>query len=498
MIIIRTMAEKRLVEEEEEEEHRAEDDEDFWTTRRGYQKTIRRPSQAKKASESGQFRIEEDSNLFNFTRIGGYHSIKSEMRQVMDMMMNPDNYTQYKVRVPRGILLEGPPGNGKTLLAKCFAGEIEANFIRCSGAEFNEMYIGVGSSRLRELFKLARENQPCVLFIDEFDAIGRRRGGSEDSSGGERDTTLNQLLTLMDGFESLGRVLIMGATNRVDILDKAATRPGRFDKIIHIPNPDASTRREILTIHCESKPIEVELEEMVRMTAGFSGAMIENMVNEATLFGIRNATLPVSRDMLETVRQQMVFGMMMGTRNISAAILRRIAIHESGHLINALATRYYERPIRVSIETQNVQSLGMTVFQKEDVDDGIFLREYVDEKIRVLLGGRAAEEMMYGESLSSGSVSDLEAAFELTKKMILQFGMGRHIIYPFLSEEYKKRIDKEIHQYIHQSYQAASRILVQNRPLLETLVERLLETTTIQEKEIAEILTIHPLVVQSS
>lgn len=451
------------------------------------------PSPKKKsttASNSGQFQLETDFNC-NFTTIGGYDLIKQEMRQVADMMINPQNYTSYGLRIPRGILLEGPPGNGKTLLAKCFAGEVKANFVRCAGSEFNEKYIGVGASRLRELFAFATANQPCILFVDEFDAIGRKRGGADDSSGGERDATLNQLLVLMDGFEANGRILVIGATNRIDILDKAAIRPGRFDKIIHIPNPDSATRRAILDIHLRNKPIEADMMDMIRMTQGFSGAMIENLLNEATLMGIRNTKLPVRKQELDLIRQRMIFGMSVGKKNISAETRRRIAVHEVGHLLNALFSDYYEQPIKISIDTMDAQSLGMTVFQPGEMDEGIFIREYLDEKIRVLLGGRAAEELIYGQSVSSGSVADLETAFQLVKRMILEFGMGQDIVYPFLSEVYKQKIDDEIHRYIQQAYESSKHTLAVNESLFRLFVEQLMVHSTLDREQIDQVMIAH-------
>lgn len=453
------------------------------------------PSQeVRKSSESGQFSIETDCDQFNFTRIGGYEAVKKELTQVADMLLFPGNYTKYNVRIPRGVLLEGPPGNGKTLMAKCFAGEVKANFIRCAGSEFNEKYIGVGSSRLRELFKLATDNQPSVVFIDEFDAVGRKRAGGEDNSGGERDTTLNQLLVLMDGFDKSGSVVIMAATNRIDILDGAVTRPGRFDKIIHIPNPDAKARHQIIEIHRDQKPINVTTEDLTRMTAGFSGAMIENLLNEATLYGIRQKCLPLNYEKVDEIRQQMVLGgLSVVSRNISDAIQRRIAVHEVGHLLNALVCDHYEKPIRVSINTQNMQSLGQTVFEKEEVDDGIFIRDYLDEKVRVLLGGRAAEEIVYGHSMSSGSMADLQASFQLIKRMMMEFGMGNHIVYPYLSEDFKRRIDQEMNDYIDMSYEKAKRVIIQNMIVFDTFVKELLEQGTLLEPDIRQIIQCHHL-----
>lgn len=441
-----------------------------------------------KSSESGQFVLEE-TKVFNFTNIGGYDTIKEELTQVAHMMLNPTEYEKYGVRVPKGILLEGPPGNGKTLLAKCFAGEIQCNFVRCAGSEFNEKYIGVGSSRLRELFKFAAENQPVVLFVDEFDAIGRKRGDSAESSSGEKDTTLNQLLVLMDGFENIPNMLVVAATNRADILDPAVVRPGRFDKVIHIPNPDFNTRKEIARIHKGSKPIEVDDNEIAQMTPGFSGAMIENLLNEATLWGVRHKELPVGRQALDDARQQIVFGSSaIASRNMSATILERIAVHETGHMLNALVSEHHDKPVRVSINIPHKDSLGHTIFQQEDEDEGIFVREHLDDKVRVLLGGRAAEEIVYGhQSSSTGSTADLEMAFQLARRMIVEFGMGKHIIYPFLSEDYKKRIDEEIHAYIHQAHQDARQVILKNMGVFRAFVRELLDRGTLQEEEIDEI-----------
>ena len=235
------------------------------------------------------------------------------------------------------------------------------------------------------------------------------------------------------------------------------------------------------------EPIDVENTVVAGMTSGFSGAMIENLLNEATLWGIRNNKLPITRQQLDDIRQQIVFGTTLTARNISEVIQKRIAVHEIGHLLNALMSEHYEKPVRVSINLSNKNSLGQTVFQREDEDEGIFIREYLDDKIRVLLGGRAAEEIIYGYSGSTGSLADLESAFQLARRMIMEFGMCKYIVYPFLSEEYKKRIDEEIHSYIDIAHNQAKQVIFQNMDLFRTFVDRLLLNGVITEEEIDDI-----------
>lgn len=445
------------------------------------------PSRSTTISSEGVFQLESDTAFFNFSKVGGYTETKKELLQVSDMLLNQEKYTQHGVRVPKGILFEGPPGNGKTLLAKCFAGECNTSFIRCSGSDFNEKFIGVGSSRIRELFDLAKQNQPCVLFIDEIDAIGRKRGSDEGTSG-ERDTTLNQLLVCMDGFEKNEQIVVVGATNRIDILDRAILRPGRFDKILHVPNPDKETRDEILQIYLKKKPIQVEKKDLVSMTAGWSGAMIENLLNEAVLFGIRENRLPISKKDLDKIKEKVLFGVSIGKKELSEKTQERIAVHESGHLLVALLSPNIPNPIRVTIETQGKESLGMTIFQEEDMDLGFYIRDHLDEKIRVLLGGRAAEEIVYGSSVSSGSVSDLQTAAQIVNQMVTLYGMGNGLVYPFLSDDFKKKIDLEIFRRIEKSYSETKTILIQNRELLDAFVQQLLQKKHLDASEIEYIM----------
>lgn len=438
----------------------------------------------KTVSSGGTFKLEEIDNNFNFTKIGGYKQVKKELNQVIDFLVNPQNYTKYGVRIPSGLLLEGPPGNGKTLLAKGLAGEAKTSFIATSGAAFNELYVGVGAGRVREVFDLANDNLPCIVFIDELDAVAKKRSGSGEGADSERDQTLNQLLVSMDGFNKKGGLLVIGATNRVDILDKAIIRPGRFDKIISVPNPDKETREEIIKIHSQKKPMDINMTELVRLTTGFSGAQVENIINEAILYGIRNNSLPVKIDTFEMMRERIMFGQTTTKKKLTINAQRRVAIHEIGHLIMGLTSKYVEKPEKVTIDSNSGSSLGYTMFETNDYDEGLFLREYLEDKLKVLLGGRVAEEIIYGLSVSSGAVSDLEQAFGMAKAMIMNYGMGDKIIYPYFSEQYKKEIDDEIHILINRAYKDTKQILESNKILLVKLSNRLFEKKTLSFIEI--------------
>lgn len=441
-------------------------------------------------SENHEFRLEPDMHHYNFTRIGGYLDVKLELGQIIDFMKEPEKYTEHGVRLPRGILLEGPTGNGKTLIAKCLAGQAGVNFISCSGSQFVFKYVGVGASRVRELFKFVRENAPCILFIDEFDALGKKRSQDGEISNSERDQTLNQLLVFMDGFqENENSIVVMAATNRVDILDPAAIRPGRFDKIIHVPNPDSQTRKEIIQIHSANKPMNFSLPELVRLTNGFNGAQIENLLNEATLLGIRTNTLPVNSTHLENMREKIIVGHTSNfQRNISEKSLRRVATHEVGHLLMALQSPCYDRPWKITIDSMNPkQSLGYVIFDSDDNNDDFMLREYIQDKIKVLLGGRAAEEVVYGSSVSSGAFSDLEKAFMLARTMVMDYGMGAKIIFPYMSEIYKRQIDENIHYIILHLYGETLQHIRGNRPLMDIFVDQLLVKKTLLFDEIKEI-----------
>ena len=450
---------------------------------------IQRKNSYQKSSSDGLFTIEEVDANFNFSSIGGYHEVKNELIQVLDFLINSDNYTKYNVRIPKGLLLEGPPGNGKTLLAKALAGESASSFISTSGAIFNEKYIGVGSARIRELFKLAESNLPCIIFIDELDAVAKKRHASGEGADSERDQTLNQLLVAMDGYQKNGPLLVVGATNRIDILDKAIIRPGRFDKIINVPNPDAITRDEIIKIHSTGKPINVNNTELVKMTSGMSGAQLENLINEAVLYSIRNNELPVNMTTFNKIKDKILFGQSVKKKDLSVNAQKRIAIHECGHLLMALTSKHVEKPEKMSIDTMSNTALGYTMFETSDIDEGLYIREYLEDKLKVLLGGRVAEEVIYGHSVSSGALSDLEQAFNMAKTMILNYGFGTKIIYPHFSEEFKQQIDNDIHMVINIAYKETKKTLDASKGLLLKLSEELYDKKVLSFDEICRVIT---------
>lgn len=447
-----------------------------------------------KSSDNGMFVLENiDVAIHNFTRVGGYDDVKQQLHQILDFMRSPENYTQYGIRIPKGVMLEGPTGNGKTLLARCFAGEANMNFISTSGSEFTEKYVGVGASRVRELFDFACENQPCIIFIDEMDAIGRSRSSEAEASGAERDQTLNQLLVMMDGCSIVENVVVMGATNRIDILDKALLRPGRFDKIIHVPNPDAETRKRIIGIHAVNKPLNVTSDYLIELSNGLNGAQIENLLNEAVLDGIRHRKIPIDIETIEIVREKILMGQSaMKGKEMSVDAQRRIAIHEVGHLLLALESAYYDRPWKVTIDSVNPShSLGYTIFQQKDNNNGLYTREYFHDRMKVLLGGRIAEEIFYGDSTSSGALSDLQGTLALASKMILEYGMGKERIYHATSDAYKRRVDDEVHSLISIASQQAHKFLSQNKALIEIFVDVLMQKKKLYKDEILQIWSDH-------
>lgn len=396
-----------------------------------------------------------------FADIGGYQKIKNELKQCIDILTNHTKYDRFNVRVPKGLILEGPPGNGKTLLAKGLAGEAGIGFIPVSGSEFQEKYVGVGSSRVRELFNLAKKNKPCIIFIDEIDAIGRHRSSDGESSSSERDNTLNELLVALDGFKNSSGIFVIGATNRVDLLDPALIRPGRIDKRIFIGSPDAATREAILRIHTQGKPYDetVVINDLVDLTMGLSGAQIENVLNEAMLNALREDRTVMTYSDIDHILNRIMAGWQPNDHQFTTDIIDHIAIHEMGHALVGLLCKHHSKMSRVIINLSSPKSPAYTVF--EGSMETIYTRQALFEHLMILLAGRIAEEVFYDITVTTGAINDFEEAFKLAEKMIVYYGMGKTVIYPNTSEKYKEIIDTEVVGLINEAY-AHSMFLIQN------------------------------------
>jgi len=427
-------------------------DEDEQTGRSRY---VERPK-----TKSKNFEVLKKFNIM-FKDVGGYENVKQELQQCVDILKNYQKYTKYNVRIPKGLILEGPPGTGKTLLAKALAGEANCSFIPVSGSDFQEKYVGVGSSRIKELFELAKKNVPCIIFIDEIDAVGRKRSTDGESSSNERDSTLNSLLVELDGFKNNTGIFLVAATNRIDLLDNALTRPGRIDKKIFIGLPDSTTRAAIIKIHIKGKPYcdSIGLDELVEVTEGLSGAQIENLLNEAMLNALRiNNTQFCYKD-FDFVLNKMMAGWQPNEHEFTTDIIDHIAIHEMGHAVVGLLSKHHSKVSKVVINLSSPKSPGYTVF--EGSTSNIYIREALFEHLMILLAGRIAEEVFYDVSVTTGAINDFEEALKLAEKMIIFYGMGNNIIYPSLSEKYKELIDNEVVTLLNNAYKCAH-VIIQN------------------------------------
>jgi len=427
-----------------------------------YKQHLENTSPRPKKSE--HFEVVANTSL-TFADIGGYASVKLELEQCIDILLNHTKYAKYNVRVPKGLIFEGPPGTGKTLLAKALAGEANTAFIAVSGSEFQEKYVGVGPARVRELFALAKGNRPCIVFIDEIDALGRKRSAEGEASS-ERDNTLNELLVALDGFKPTAGIFLVGATNRIDLLDKALIRPGRIDKRIYIGMPDAVTRRAILKIHTRGKPcdISVNMEDLVEITAGLSGAQIENLVNEALLNALRENREYFNNADIDYIMNKMVAGWQPIDHEFNDALIHQIAIHEMGHSVVGLLSKHHSKMRKVIINLSSPTSPAYTLF--EAATNAMSTREALFEHLMILLAGRIAEEVFFETSVSTGAINDFEEALKLAEKMVLYYGMGTEVIYPSRSEKYKEMIDGEIAELLNLAYQYSTYILQQSRELI--------------------------------
>ncbi len=431
-----------------------------------------------------------------FKDVAGIDEIKEEVAEIVEFLKNPKKFQMLGGRIPKGVLLAGPPGTGKTLLAKAIAGEANVPFLSVSGSEFVEMFVGVGASRVRDLFEQAKRNAPCIVFIDEIDAVGRRRGAGFTGGHDEREQTLNQLLVEMDGFESNEGIIVIGATNRPDILDPALLRPGRFDRQIYVPLPDVKGRLEILKIHTRNKPLsdDVDLEVIARSTPGFSGADLANIVNEAALIAARKGHGKITMEDFEEAKDKVTMGVARKSLALSEREKITTAYHEAGHTLIAKLLPNADKVHKVTIIPRG-RALGVTQQLPED-DKYTYTKDYLLDELCVLLGGRVAEELALG-TISTGAGNDIERATEIARKMVTEWGMSEKIgpisvkpkdpltePHDILSEETKKLIDSEVRRIISESYTRTKELLKENYEKLENLAKALLERETLSGQEI--------------
>ena len=441
----------------------------------------------KKSKKSDNFEVIKKSDI-NFTHIGGYNNIKDELNQCIDLLKNYTKYSRFNVRIPKGLILEGPPGNGKTLLAKGLAGEAKVGFIAVSGSEFQDKYVGVGSSRIRELFTLAKKNIPCIIFIDEIDALGRTRGKDGETASTERDSTLNELLVALDGFKNASGIFVVGATNRADLLDDALLRPGRIDKRIYIDNPDEKTREAILNIHLKGKPMDrhIKLVDLIDLTNGYSGAQIENLLNEAMLNALRYNREEFSMEDIDIVFNKMLAGWQPNEHSFTTDIINHIAIHEMGHVVVGLVSKHHAKMRKVIINLSSPRSPAYTLF--DTPDSTIYTRESLFEHLMILLAGRIAEEAFYGVSVTTGAINDFEEALKLAEKMVLYYGLGEDLIYPSNSDKYKEKIDNSVSAILKEAYIYAEYIVQSSKEFIAEGAETLKRNKIIHYEELVELM----------
>ena len=415
---------------------------------------------------SENFKVSTNSHI-KFKDIGGYQEIKNELLQTFDILTNYSKYKGYNVRIQKGLILEGPPGNGKTMLAKGVSGETNIPCIVVSGSEFQEKYIGVGSAKVRELFDLAKHNKPCIIFIDEIDAIGRARSTDGESSSGERDSTLNELLIAMDGFNTESEIFVMGATNRVDLLDDALVRPGRIDKKIYVGNPDKITRKHVIEIHIQGKPYDnsVNIDELVDITEGLSCAEIENLLNEAMLFALRANRESINKTDIDITYNKLLTGWQSTEQEFSNTTVHQICIHEIGHVIMSLHSKEHPKFRKVSLNLHSPTTPGFTLFEKSsDLKTMNELREH----IMILLAGRIAEEMFYGNaSVSTGAVNDFNEALKVATTMVTSYGADTNYVYSSQSNKYSEKVDDEVNDIIKNAYTSAREVMKSSYEIIQ-------------------------------
>jgi cell division protease FtsH len=453
----------------------------------------------------------EPQTQVTFGDVAGIDQAKLELNEVVDFLKNADRFTAIGAKIPKGVLLVGPPGTGKTLLARAVAGEAGVPFFSISGSEFVEMFVGVGASRVRDLFEQAKTNAPCIVFIDEIDAVGRQRGAGLGGGNDEREQTLNQLLTEMDGFEGNTGIIIIAATNRPDVLDAALLRPGRFDRQVVVDRPDYAGRSEILRVHARGKTLskDVDLDKIARRTPGFTGADLSNLLNEAAILAARRNLTEISMDEINDAIDRVLAGPEKKDRVMSEKRKTLVAYHEAGHALVGALMPDYDPVQKISIIPRG-QAGGLTWFtpSEDRMDTGLYSRAYLENQMAVALGGRLAEEIIFGEEeVTTGASNDLQQVARVAKQMITRFGMsdrlgpvalGRQQGNMFLgrdimserdfSEETAAAIDEEVRKLVDTAYIRAKEVLVSNRKVLDEIAQMLIEKETVDAEELQEIL----------
>ncbi|GBC98767.1 ATP-dependent zinc metalloprotease FtsH [bacterium HR17] len=450
-------------------------------------------------------RYDQNQPRITFDDVADLEEAKEELREIIEFLKNPQRFQALGAKVPKGVLLMGPPGCGKTLLARAVAGEAGVPFFHVSGSEFVEMFVGVGAARVRDLFEQAKASRPCIVFLDELDAVGRLRFAGIGGGHDEREQTLNQLLVEMDGMEQNSGLIVIAATNRPDVLDPALTRPGRFDRRIIVDNPDLKGREAILRVHLKGKPLadDVDITKLAKQTAGFSGADLANMVNEAAILAARRGKSRIDMNDLLEALEKVIAGPERKSRLLSEKEKRVAAYHESGHALVSKLLGVRE-VTKVTIIPRGM-ALGYTLNLPQE-DRYLMTKQELLDEMTVMLAGRAAEELVFGE-ITTGAANDLERVTELARRMVCEFGMserlgpvtlGRKAGPVFLgrdivedrnySEEIASEIDREVRRIVEECYNRAKQLLTQHRAALETVAQRLLEKETLDGDELTQLL----------
>ncbi len=465
-------------------------------------------SQAMSFGKSRAKMLLDSKVKISFGDVAGIDEEKKELEEIVDFLKNGEKYIKLGAKIPKGVLLVGPPGTGKTLMAKAVAGEAGVPFFSISGSDFVEMFVGVGASRVRDLFDQAKKHQPCIIFIDEIDAVGRQRGAGLGGGHDEREQTLNQLLVEMDGFDETMNIIVIAATNRPDILDNALLRPGRFDRQIVINRPDILGREQILKVHAKNKPLadEVDLKVLAKRTPGFTGADLQNLLNEAALLAARYNKTRIYMDDLEEAIDKVMAGPEKKSRIISDEEKENTAYHEVGHALLAKLLKNCDPLHKVSIIPRGM-ALGVTMTLPEK-DHLTMKKVQLLDKIAMTLGGRVAEEIIYGkEFITTGASNDLEKVSQMARAMVTKYGMseklgnlayGKSENHVFMgrdfghqrdySEEIAAEIDNEVQRIVNEQYELAKTLLIDNRDMLDTISHKLLEMETLDEKEFVELM----------